>query len=206
MRLQDPLDDIFGSRIKVRILRLLFETRGMFSGREVSRLIRFSPTHTISNLRELETLGLVIRQRAGNTDLYQLDERNSAVGGVLTPVFRWEESLFEELAGMFVNKLGENLVSIRVFGSTARGEEKPDSDVDLLVTLDNGVDSAGLDEIMTEIDLEAGRHLGRPVCTIFVTESEYSKKVKGKQGFWRDIPRESNIIYEREGQEPDPSA
>ena len=51
---------------------------------------------------------------------------------------------------------------VRVFGSVARGEERPDSDVDLLVTLEPGrtlLDLAGL-----ELDLEA--LLGRPVDVV----------------------------------------
>ncbi len=193
MRLQNPLDDIFGSRTKVRILRLLFETRGMFSGREVSRLIGFSPTHTISNLRELETLGLVIRQRAGNTDLYQLDEQNSAVRGVLTPVFRWEESLFEELAGMFVNKLGEELVSIRVFGSTARGEEKPDSDVDLALVVvgiegENAYARYIFNKKVWKDELESA--LGQSISMVRLIDH-------GKPEILAGIARDGVLLYER---------
>jgi len=198
MRLHDPLDDIFGSKTKVRILRLLFRTRGLFSGREVSRLIGFSPTHTISNLRELEALGLVLEQHAGNTDLYQLDSQNSAVDGVLAPIFSWESGLFDELAQMFVDRLGSELVSLRLFGSAARGDEEPSSDVDLLIVLTDGSDPERMEDLVAEVDLEAMRKLGCPVSTIPVTESEYARKVKGRRGFWKDIPRESKVIYQRD--------
>jgi len=201
MRLHDPLDDILGSKTKVRILRLLFRTRGLFSGREVSRLIGFSPTHTISNLRELEALGLVLEQHAGNTDLYQLDSQNSAVDGVLAPVFSWESNLFDELAQMFVDKLGRELVSLRLFGSVARGDEEPNSDVDVLIILTDGSDPDKMEDLIAEVDLDAGRRLGSPVSTIQVTETEYGRKVKGKRGFWKDIPRESKVIYQRDEQE-----
>ena len=199
MRLHDPLDDIIGSKIKIRILRLLFRTRGLFSGREVSRQIGFSPTHTISNLRELEATGLVVRQRAGNTDLYQLDEKNSAVDGVLAPMFSWESNLIDELAQVFVDRLGNELVSLRLFGSAARGDEGLGSDVDLLITLTDGSDLDSMEELIAEVDLEVGRRLGCPVSSIRVTEGEYANKVKGKKGFWKDIPTESKVIYQRDG-------
>ena len=196
MRLHGTIDDILGSRIKVRILRLMFRTRGLFSGREVSRLVGFSPTHTISNLRELEAAGLILRQRAGNTDLYQLNERNSAVNGVLEPIFNWEKNLLDELAGMFADKLGDKLVSIKLFGSVAKGEEEPGSDIDLLVILKDGVDLDELEEVTAEADLDAGQRFGCPVSTISVTESDYAKKVKTKRGFWKDIPKDGKTIYE----------
>ncbi|PKQ27486.1 MAG: hypothetical protein CVT63_07750 [Candidatus Anoxymicrobium japonicum] len=197
MKLHGAVEDILGSKIKIGILRLLFRTRGLFSGREISRMVGFSPTHTISNLRELEAAGLILRQRAGKTDLYQLNDKNSAIDGVLAPIFDWESNLLAELAEMFADRLGAKIVSIRLFGSVARGEEKSDSDVDLLLTLTDGVDIDELEEVIAEIDLDAGRRLGCPVSTVFVTESEYTKKVKSKKGFWKDIPRESKVIYER---------
>ena len=48
---------------------------------------------------------------------------------------------------------------VRVFGSVARGEERPDSDVDFLVTLEPG--RSLLDLARLEIQLEG--LLGRPV-------------------------------------------
>lgn len=198
MKIHHTIEDILGSKVKIGILRLLYRTRSMYSGREISRLVGFSPTHTIANLRELEAAGLVWRQRVGNTDLYQLNTNNSAVNGVLRPIYDWESGLLDELASMYVERLGDKVVSIRLFGSAARGDEKPGSDVDLLLTLTDGVDLHRLEEMVVEIDLEAGQKLGRPVSTIFVTEGEYSRKVKGKQGFWRDIPREGKLIYELE--------
>lgn len=198
MKLQHTIEDMLGSKVKIGILRLLYRTRSMYSGREISRLVSFSPTHTIANLRELEAAGLILRQRVGNTDLYQLNEKNSAVNGVLRPIYDWESGLLDELASMYVERLGDKVVSIRLFGSVARGDEKPGSDVDLLLTLNDGADLHEVEETVVEIDLEAGQKLGRPVSTIFVTEKEYFKKVKGKQGFWRDIPREGKLIYELE--------
>ena len=49
--------------------------------------------------------------------------------------------------------------NVRVFGSVARGEDRPDSDVDLLVEVEQG--RSLLDVIALEQDLEA--LLGRPV-------------------------------------------
>ena len=49
--------------------------------------------------------------------------------------------------------------NVRVFGSIARGEDRPDSDVDLLVDVEPG--RSLLDVIALEQDLEA--LLGRPV-------------------------------------------
>lgn len=197
MRFHEPLDDILGSRIKVRILRILHRTRGQFTGREISRLVGYSPTHTISTLRDLESEGLVVSQRAGKTDLFGLNERSSAVEGVLDPVLRWEQNLYKELAGIFEEQLGKRLLEVRLFGSVARGEEQQDSDVDLLLVVrdDNDIESTEKDAASASI--EAGNHFGAPVVPFVVTAGEYDKKVKSKRGFWKEIPESSIPIYKR---------
>lgn len=198
MKLHNALEDIMGNKVKIGILRLLYRTRSMYSGREIARLVGFSPTHTIANLRELEASGLVLRQRAGKTDLYQLNEKNFAVNGVLKPIYDWESGLLGELAGMYVEHLGDKVFSIRLFGSVARDDQKPGSDVDLVLTVADGVDLQIMEEAITAIDLDAGQKLGCPVSTVVVTEKEYKKKLKSKQGFWKDVAQESKIIFELE--------
>ena len=42
--------------------------------------------------------------------------------------------------------------NIRLFGSTARGEDRPDSDIDLLVHLDHGVGLIGLARRRRELE------------------------------------------------------
>jgi predicted nucleotidyltransferase/DNA-binding HxlR family transcriptional regulator len=198
MKLHHTIEDILGNKVKIGILRLLYRTRSMYSGREIARLVGFSPSHTISNLRELESAGLVLRQRAGNTDLYQLNERNSAINGVLKPIYNWESGLLGKLARMYVERLGNRVVSIRLFGSVARDDQKPGSDIDLVLTVADGVDLQETEEAVTGIDLDAGQKLGCPVSTVIVTEKEYKKKLRSKQGFWKDVAQESKIIFELE--------
>lgn len=49
--------------------------------------------------------------------------------------------------------------NLRLFGSTARGEDRPDSDIDLLVHLDQGVGLIGLARLQRELE----KILGAPV-------------------------------------------
>jgi predicted nucleotidyltransferase/DNA-binding HxlR family transcriptional regulator len=198
MKLHSAIEDIMGSKVKIGILRLLYRTRSMYSGREISRLVGFSPTHTIANLRDLEASGLILRQRAGKTDLYRLNEKNSAINGVLKPIYDWESGLLGELAAMYVERLGDKVVSIRLFGSVARDDQKPGSDIDLVLTVADGVDLQEMGQVVTGIDLDAGQKLGCPVSTVVVTEKEYKKKLRSKQGFWKDVAQESKIIFELE--------
>jgi len=50
-------------------------------------------------------------------------------------------------------------VNLRVFGSVARGEDRPDSDVDLLVDLTPGTGLVGLGALERELSRVLGRHV-----------------------------------------------
>ena len=199
MRFHEPLDDILGSRIKVRILRILYRTRGQFTGREISRLVGYSPTHTISTLRYLESEGLVVSQRAGKADLFSLNERSSAVSAVLDPILEWEQGLLADLASIFKETLDKRLIEVRLFGSVARGEERHDSDVDLLLVVRDDSDIESTEEEVASAAIEAGNRFGVPVVPFVVTASEYDKKVGSKRGFWKEIPESSIAIYYERG-------
>lgn len=69
------------------------------------------------------------------------------------------DELFTRSAEIRAAAAASGAHDVRVFGSVARGEERPDSDIDFLVELDRGRTLFDLAEL--EVRLE--RLLGRPV-------------------------------------------
>jgi len=83
---------------------------------------------------------------------------------------------------------------VTLFGSVARGEEEVGSDVDLLLVVGDGVDLDELEYKVSEISIGAAQEFGCSIMPIVVTWSEYERKLKRKQGFWKDIPKEGQLI------------
>lgn len=190
MRWHDTLDDIFGSTIKTRLLRVLSKTRGTYTGRELARLVGYSHTHTNSALAELEINGLVIKRIVGNSYLYSLNEDNSLISRIIDPAFRIEQGLLQDLTNVFFERLGKDLKTIVLFGSVARGEEEADSDIDLVLVVRNDADLDKLEEKVSEVSLESAISFGSPISSILVTESEYEAKMRRKRAFWKDVARD----------------
>lgn len=195
MKWHAPLDDILSSKLKVRILRLLFLTRGLYTGREVARLAGYSPTHTIAALKELERIGAVNRRHAGNADLYSLNERSALVSGVLSPIFTWEQDIFDQLANLYLKELGDDLLAVEIFGSVARGEEREQSDVDLLIVIRDSADKAEVEEKVAQASVEAASIFGNHFSPITVTKKELDKKKARKQGVWKELSQGTATIY-----------
>lgn len=201
MRFHSPFDDIWNSRLKTRLLRLLYRTGGSFSGRRLAELTGYSHTHTMAALSDLEAQGLVKMSRAGNSYMFTINKDHAIVSGVLVPAFDFESELTNNLADRFYDGLGKSLVSVTLFGSVARGEETVDSDIDILLVLKDGTDRKKAEGNISDISHEAYLAFGCSVMPIVVTETEYARKLKRKQGFWRELPKEGRLIPRRRERE-----
>lgn len=140
-------------------------------------LVRASGKPLRSVQRELERLvreGLVTAERSGNRIYYR---------AAPTPMFRGVRALLAPHANLVhilrtaLDPLGDRLRLALVFGSIARGDDGPDSDVDVLVVGD-----------LTRWDLvplarRAEREIGREVNVTLYSPAEYLDRVRSKDYF-----------------------
>jgi predicted nucleotidyltransferase len=84
--------------------------------------------------------------------------------------------------------LGHALVKLRLFGSRARGDADPDSDVDVAIVVrdpDAGMRDRILDAV-ARIELEHGV----PLSTLILAEEEYRRLLERERRIALDIERE----------------
>ena len=190
MKWNDALDEILGSKLKIRVLRHLSRGPGPYTGRELARASGYSHTQAYKALAELETLGVITRQHAGTSYLYSLDKGSYIVSHILLPAIEAERRLIAELAGRFYAGLGQGLISVVLFGSVARREDDPDSDIDLILVARDGSDTDSLEKTASELCLEAAVEFGGSVSAFVFTESEYERKLMDGKAMWKDIKAE----------------
>ena len=187
MRYHDTLDEVLGNRVQLRLLRVLVRTKGSFTGRELARLIEHSQNQTRLALEELERNGLVVRQSAGRAYLYSADMENILVTDLLDAGFRLEDALLDRLAAVYSDEIGRDLDSVILFGSVARGEEKPESDIDLVIVVKDKADLESTEDRVAEASAKVTRLFGNQATAIVVRKSDYEKKTRLKRGFWREV-------------------
>lgn len=190
MRFHAPLDDILGNRTQVKLLRILSRTRSPHTGRELARLIGQSHNAVRYALEELERNGLVIKQQAGRSNLYSLDEDNIIIREILFPAFKLEQELITRVAGIFSRQLGKDLALIVLFGSIARGEEDPDSDMDLVLVFKDGINPEDREDEVAEASLLIAKTFGNQVSAISLRHAEWERKKRARSGLWREIMEE----------------
>lgn len=187
MRYHEPLDEILGNRVQVKLLRVLVRTKGSFTGRELARLIGYSQNQTRLALGELERNGLVLRQSAGRSYLYSADNENILITDLLEAGFRLEDALLDRLAAVYSDEIGRDLDSVILFGSVARGEEKPESDIDLVVVVKDKADLKAVEDKVAEASVKVTRRFGNQATAIVVMKSDYARKSRQKRGLWREV-------------------
>jgi predicted nucleotidyltransferase len=82
---------------------------------------------------------------------------------------------------------------IVLFGSHARGEARPDSDIDLMVILPDGVDRRAVGQRVR--DAIADRSISLPIEPIFRTESEFERRRQQFAHLHWIIDREGRELY-----------
>ncbi|MCK4529201.1 nucleotidyltransferase domain-containing protein [candidate division WOR-3 bacterium] len=106
---------------------------------------------------------------------------------------KYRESV-NEFVRRALEKYGDTIDSIILFGSVARGEAKEDSDVDILV-----IGDVGLEELVN-ISFPILLEHGKLISAKNVNKAHFDFLVREGYSFARNILREGIILYERVGE------
>ncbi|MFO8012796.1 MAG: nucleotidyltransferase domain-containing protein [Phycisphaerae bacterium] len=86
---------------------------------------------------------------------------------------------------------GDRLRKVLVFGSVARGDAQPDSDIDLLVVLDGSVDvvreARVLADLLYDVQLDSDRYISAKAASLDDYEA-------GRLQLYRNVQREGVAI------------
>jgi predicted nucleotidyltransferase len=194
MKWNDTLDAVLGNRLRIRIIRTLHRTGRPVTGRALAQAAGYSHTQTYKALDDLEALGVITKDYAGAAQLYELNRTNYVVREMLVPVLTAERRVLMALASRFYERFGKDLKSITLFGSVARNEDEPDSDIDLILVTRDGSEVERLEGLAAEVSLDAALEFGGAVSAFVVPESEYRSKLGGGKAMWSDIKAEGVTI------------
>jgi predicted nucleotidyltransferase len=140
------------------------------SGRQVARQAGINHQTCAVALGRLEELGVVRRQGSGQSQLFQLSRDNLLVRDLLIPLLRKEREIFPRV----VRRVGElaagRCVRALVFGSVARGEERRESDLDLLLIADGARRQVSTRQTANELRAVMAKEWGLRVNAIVLTQ------------------------------------
>ena len=139
MRFRQPIDDVFRTATRVKILRLLARNpEVIFTGREIARNIGVASSNVSLALAGLEKIGVLQCVAKGRSLLYRLNARHLLCERLLHDFFQGEAGCLKYALDRLPLNWTRDIRSVICYGSVARGEEEVKSDVDLcFVTRDS---------------------------------------------------------------------
>ena len=153
------------SRTRSGVFRELFASQEGVHLRELERRIGVNSRQIARELHALRDAGIVVPRRLGNLILYQFN-RDS-------PIYQEIQSLIRKTLGLAdvlrtaLEPFSGRIELAYVFGSYAKGEERPQSDIDLLI-----VGHVSRRELSPAIRA-VGATLGREISTTLYSSGEY---------------------------------
>jgi predicted nucleotidyltransferase len=165
-----PLDRVFAAPSHIAILRALQDTAEGMSGRQVARLAGINHQACAIALGRLEELGVVRRQGAGQSQLFQLNREHGLVRDLLVPLLAQERRVFPRILRRIGEVIAGRCRRAVVFGSVARSEERADSDLDLLLVADGATGQAATRRAADEVRAVLAREWGIRVNPIVLTQ------------------------------------
>lgn len=135
MLLHRYLEQVLGSKVSIILLRTMVNYKGkIFTIRGLAEEAKVSPNETALVIHGLEKFGIVKIQPIGRAYQLELNEESYLLKKIIEPILKAERNTIDELVQVLRQHLDtKKIISAAVFGSVTKGEEKIDSDIDLLV-------------------------------------------------------------------------
>jgi predicted nucleotidyltransferase len=173
MRFRNELDELLGSPIRVRVLRVLTRFPGKgFTGRELARLCESSPSQTNAALVCLRDSGVAFREIAGRSHVWRLAPEH-VLRDVLVQMFQGEAGSLQALQAD-IQGLLQSLPVKRafLFGSVTRGDDRPTSDVDLFIEVESKAQKEAVESAISKSSPRFALKFGNPLSSLVLDRSQ----------------------------------
>ena len=178
-----------------RVLAVLVETTAELNLRTLARLAGVSVAQASRVLPRLVELGLVERREVPPSSQVRLVRSHVAARAVIE--LSRSRDIVLKIIGDSASRLAVPPVSVIVFGSFARGEAGPESDLDICVVRPNDITE---DNDKWGAALEGWRNelraiVGNAVELLEASHDEAGPRLAGNRQVWRDIRREGVVVH-----------
>ncbi|MBI3300044.1 MAG: MarR family transcriptional regulator [Elusimicrobia bacterium] len=187
------LDDILGPSAKLSVLRILFRQDDL-TGREVARRADLSPRAASQALTRLVEAGVVRRKPAGQAHLFSVNRRRRGAFSALGELFAAEQGLSGSIGRYVAKTAGGSCVAVAVFGSYARGTAVSQSDLDVMVLLDDARVAPKVSELFAERAGAFHDEFGLRLSPYVISTAEFAARFKRNDALIKAVVREGRVV------------
>ena len=195
MNFTNILKQILSDKVRIAIYQHLSVHPEGITGRALGTLVGTSPFKINRELRHLVAQGIITETVVGRAHLYRLQREHILVQQLILPMLDFERTCIEKLGSTLSQRLTPPPLSIIVYGSVARGEEGPQSDLDLLLVYAGAVTDPGRIAIVGDAVNEwLQRTYGNPVSFQRISITAFQHRAVQRDPLIRSIIKEGRAI------------
>lgn len=191
------LDDVLSTRTRIRVIRALcVHLDHWFSLSELAEDVGLHRVPASRTIDELEEIGVVECERKGRVRLCRINTSNRFVRSLLIPLFLNEHLSVDKALEEFIQALDPHdhptIRTILLYGSASTGNMSFNSDLDVLVVVDEVVDeveTAVMDACSTIFNT------GVVVMADVITVQELHRLKDRKEAFYRTLNESHRRVY-----------
>ncbi|MDG6226102.1 MAG: nucleotidyltransferase domain-containing protein [Candidatus Thermoplasmatota archaeon] len=185
------LENILGSKVKIRILRLFAHNDREYTLQEIVDNLGLSLGSAHPAIKSLENIRILLGMKVGRSRVYKLN-RNHLLFKEMMELFARELNAYRDTANEFVRIVRkDNIENIILFGSVARGDTLKPGDIDLLIIVRPDYDPSFEFEAISRIEHRYEVHLN----TIRVSMDDVLDRLSRFDTFIINALDEGKILY-----------
>lgn len=190
--LRFPLTQLLASGGHVRVLRALLSHGGAQSATQLASDCGMTPRGVRNTLDALVAQGAVQVLGPAGVRLFT-PARSQPLVSALAQLFEAERQHWQQLQNQLRNGLAaeKHVRSAWLYGSVARGEDGPRSDVDVALVLDE--DSLDASRQVRDAAQQLGDRIGVHISPVVLTPSELGK-LSCSDRWWSELSRDAKVL------------
>lgn len=199
--LRYPVTIILGTDANVRLLRELSLHGGLLSSPLLADRSGLARASVWSALGTLEGIGIVSSEGTGRTRLYRFNDKHP-LATALEALFEQEGLGYSNIIAVIadvVSAVRPNVLAAWIYGSVARGDDRPDSDLDIAVVSSSEKLESALQEIREGLRSH-GEALGFNPSVVGLTPEDMARLSSTGDPWWKGVEADAFAVF---GSRPD---
>jgi len=179
MKFHISLLNVLNSKTKVKIIKFLLTHEAFMSEREIASILKVSHMSVNRTMRDLAEFNFVNFVTIGKAHLWRVNRKSYAFR-VLSELIKGVSGIkkpLEDLKKILLRNLSETLIKrVVLFGSIAKGSERINSDIDVLVLVKDKQSKEKLEPQIEKLSNICFEAYGNRLAPYILTEQEMKQK------------------------------
>lgn len=189
-----PLNAVLGAPSHIAVLRALYRMGAGLTGREIARSSGVAVQATHDALARLEAASLVRWMPAGRAHVYTLNRDHFLCKNGIGPLLEAESEFRSRIRSILKRALMGRVLSAAIFGSVARGEDHPESDLDLIMIVEHARDREKAHDWTGAVTEKLREEFGVRLSPMAFGRSEFRENHRKGKSFFQTVVKEAETL------------